>query len=402
MFAKQTIWSASLVALCGAAAIARAEDDPSAQPDDEVRPPSAVEPSPPPRPAKPAGPVETLDPEPRQLPHDPPPGPIAKPSGRFAIGAGFSSDDGFLASATLVQPDLFRTGSLLMMHAQVSARRQLFLTRFADPDVLDSPLGLSFDLYSDRRTLPGFIREGTGAALTASYRTGHIKWFLGYRLEHVEVESTAMSAARSLDPLPPLTGGLISSVRAGMVYDTTDGSAAPLRGTELGTSLEIADRRLGSDLQFTKADSWLRHHQPIGPLTLHLAGSYSAIWQPIPGGGFASAPRSERLFLMSSHEIRGYRPDSFGPVDALGTPVGGDAKILGSVELEVPLVRRLGLSAFGFADAGGLLAEGQSQLGLSAGFGLLWRSPIGPLKFSWALPVDGKDPVFVFGIGSGF
>jgi outer membrane protein assembly factor BamA len=189
---------------------------------------------------------------------------------------------------------------------------------------------------------------------------------------------------------------MLSAVRAGVVYDTLDRPDAPLRGTQVGSAIEVADRWLGSDLQFIKTDAWIQHHQPIGPLTLHASASFSTIGAP---GG---PPRSERLFLTSASEIRGYQPETFGPVGALGTPIGGEAKLLARAELEVPLVRRIGLSAIGFADAGGLYGGGQGQTGLSVGFGLLWRSPIGALRFSWALPVDGAHPAFVFGIGSSF
>ncbi len=381
MFAKQTVVSASLVALCGAAATARAEDDASARSEGEVWVNDADE----------LPPVE-----PRELPHEPLAKPIAKPSGRFSIGAGFSSDEGFIAGAEVVQPDLFRTGSLLSLSARISARRQLFLTRFADPDVLGSRLGLSVDLYNDMHQLPGFHRNAAGGSLTLAHPFGdHARAFVGYRLEDVKVQELASNAARTLTPEPPLTGGLLSALKAGVVYDTLDHKIAPTRGTQIGGSIEVGDRSLGSDIEFIRTDAWAHHHQPIGPLTLHLSGSFTTIGGP--GGG--PAPRSERLFLMSGSEIRGYHPDTFGPVNALGTPVGGDAKLLGSVELEVPLVRRIGLSAIGFADAGALVAQGQGQFGRSVGFGLLWRSPIGPLKLSWAVPLDGGKPGFVFGIG---
>lgn len=335
--------------------------------------------------------------EPRELPPQKPQLPIRKPSGTISIGAGFSSDEGFIAGAEIAQPDLFRTGNLLMLSARLSSRRQLFLTRFADPDVLGSRLGLSIDLYNDMHTLPGFQRNAAGASLTLAHPFGnHARAFIGYRIE--EVEAKELSVARTIDPqpLPPLIGGTLSALKAGVVYDTLDRRDAPLRGTQIGGSIEIGDRVLGSDLEFLRTDAWVAHHQPLGPLTLHIAGSFTTI------GGPGGPPRSERLFLTSSNEIRGYHPDSFGPISSLGTPIGGEAKLLGSVELEVPLVRRIGLSAFGFADAGALVGDGQGQAGRSVGFGLLWRSPIGPLKFSWALPVDGERPVFGFVMGTSF
>lgn len=382
MFAKQAAWSASLVALCSAAPFARAEGEVSPQGDDEAWVDDVN--------------VEAKDlAEPRELPPAEP-APKEPPTGTFMLGAGYSSVEGFIASASIAQDDLFRTGTHLSLHARLSARRQLFLLRFVDPDVLGSKLGLGVDLYNDVKQRPGFERGGAGGSLMLSHPiVGKLRAFVGYRIEEVEVTPEATFSARATDMLPPLVGGTLSALRAGVVYDTLDRRIAPLRGSNIGASIEVADARLGSDLHFTRTEAWAQTHQPIGPLTLHLSGSLTTITGP---GG---APRSERLFLDSMHELRGYMPLEFGPVDRMGVPVGGEAKLLGSAELEVPLIRQIGLSATAFADVGGLFDRAAgSQIGRSVGVGLLWRSPIGPLRFSWALPLDGSDElVFGFGIG---
>jgi outer membrane protein insertion porin family len=391
MFAKQTAWSASLVAVCSAAGTARAEGDVHEVPshgDDEAWVDTAMlGPSAPPEPREPP-------PPPREDP-PPKPGESKPPTGSFMLGAGFSSVEGFIASASIVQDDLFRTGNHLSLHTRISQRRQLFLLRFIDPDLLGTKVGVGVDLYNDLRQRPTFDRSAAGGSLTLSHPiVGKLRAFAGYRIEEVEVEPRDGPATRGTAPLPPLGGGNISAFRAGLVYDTRDRRLAPLSGSNIGASIEVADPRWGSDLRFTRTEAWAEHHQPLGPLTLHLSGSLTTI--AAPGG----VPLSERLFLDTAHEIRGYSPLSFGPVDGLGRPVGGDAKLLGSAELEVPLARRIGLSAVGFVDGGGIAVRGgESVHGLSAGFGLLWRSPIGVLRFSWAFPADGGGPVFVFGMG---
>lgn len=386
MFAKQTVLSASLVALLGAALPARAEGEVSPQSTGEAH-------------------ADDPLPEPRELP------PAKRfhrryrtePTGTFSIGAGYSSDEGFLAAATIAQPDLFHTGHQLSMHARLSQRRELFLERYAIPELLGTQWSLSVDLYSDTRRLPAFTRAGTGAALTLAHPLGeHLRGFVSYRIEDVEIKDSSPVALRTVEPMPPLTGGLLSAVRAGWVYDTLDRHDAPLRGSNIGASLEVANGALGSDLHYAKFESWMSHHQPIGALTLHLSGSFTTLTDSFstietPGG----PPRSERLFLNSSQDIRGYSPLTFGPVDSLGRAVGGDTKVLASAELEAPLVRRIGLSAIGFMDAGALFDRHlYGQAGHSVGVGLLWRSPIGALRFSWAVPLDGGKPTFCFSIGT--
>jgi len=355
MFAKQTVLSASLVALLGAGP-ARAEPSASPQADDEAPP---------------------LKP------------PKRKRTGTFSIGAGMSSDEWFIATARLEQPDLFGTGKYLGLSATISSKREQMMLRYADPSVLGTPFALTADLYTDYKVMPGFTRRGSGFSTALTHPLGHnVHAFIGYRLEAIEAES--LIVARSTDSAPTLRSGLLSAVRTGISYDTP--------GTSFGVSVERADQRLGSDFNETRLNAWANTHQPLGPFTLHLSGSFSAIADP------SGVPLNERLFLGSSREVRGYRAYTLGPVDGLGRPIGGDTKVLGRAELELPIVRRIGLSVVGFADAGVVLdrTTGQGELGRSVGVGLLWRSPIGPLRFDWALPLDGGKPALVFGFGFGF
>ena len=367
MFAKQTIVSASLAALLGGAATARADADPEEPASGEVQPPGDVAPEP-------------VEAEPA-----PPP---KKPPGLFQIGAGFSSVESFIATATIAQDNLFGTGKGLALSARISKLRQLFALRYSDPAILGSDYGFAIDLVHDERVLPGFTRKSSGGALTLSREIApHLRVFGTYKLEAVEAIDP-LAVARTTAPLAGTT--LLSSLRGGLEYNTLDDPYMPMRGTRIGGSIEIADRRLGSDVNLMRTEAWASTHAPLGPLTLHLGGRVSTI--------SGDVPRTERLFL-DPREIRGFMPDELGPVDGWGMPAGGTMKLSGRAELEAPLIRRLGISAVGFLDAGGVLDRGAGTTGMSYGVGLVWRSPIGPLGFDWAWRPDGGGPVFGFGFG---
>jgi outer membrane protein insertion porin family len=357
MFAKQTIASASLfVWLFGTAAFAYAEGDDAA---------------------------------------DKREGEARQPTGSFQIGAGFSSYEGFIGHARIEQTSLFGSGHALALDASISARRQGFVLDYRSAPLQDG-LTLGAQLFSDRRLMPGFVREGNGGTLTLTKQvTRHLKLFAGLRLEHVSVEDTTATVPRSISTPLPLANGLIASLHAGFAYDSTDRPDVPTRGSTFGAIYESADRRLGSDFAFDRTRVWASHHQPIGALTLHVSGSMTQL-----SGG---APRSERLFLDDLHELRGFTPGTFGPIDGVGTPIGGMTKLTGRIELEVPLVRRAGLSVIGFHDVGALGTGSEMALGRSLGLGVLWRSPIGPMRFDWAVPLDGGGPPrFLFGLGGGW
>lgn len=317
----------------------------------------------------------------------PPPAP-RRPTGRFQIGAGFSSDENFIATATIAQDDLFHTGQRLSLSTQISSRRQLFLLGY------DIPLGggveLRTQLYAKDQLLPGFRRQAAGgtASLVAPL-ADHLTGFVGFRLEQVEAVPTDEIIARSVDPVAdtPIT---IAALRAGLAYSTLDDPVLPTKGRTFGAAFEVADPRWGSDVNLAKASIYSSFHQPIGGAILHLAATGTAIASRDPGG----VPRSERLYLDTSTLVRGYAPGSLGPRE------GGTIMYTARAELEVPLFRSAGISVVGFLDGGGIFdRSGAGSAGTSYGFGILWRSPIGPLRFDWGFPVDGGPMRFVFGVG---
>jgi outer membrane protein insertion porin family len=325
----------------------------------------------------------------------------------FLIGAGYGSDDGLVLRSAVASRDLFGWGQTLALSAELSRRRKLFLIHFEEPELTDD-LGLSIDLQRREESWPGFDRIGAGGALTLSRRLGrNTRAFLAYRIEDVSVERDAPETGSIAREVAPGVGeraspGLVSALRLGVEHSTVDTQLFPRRGTSAGAWIEVAERRLGSDTDLVRGRAWLGHHRPFGPLTLHLVGSAEAVTSRDPLG----VPLSERLQLDGSSELRGYAPGALGPVDALGTSLGGNVKLTGRVELEFPIAPRFGLSGAVFADAGALLdVEGRhGAAGSSVGFGLLWRSPIAPIRLDLAFPLDGDGlhPGLLFGLGVAF
>ena len=127
--------------------------------------------------------------------------------GYFQIGAGYNSDEGFLATAAVDQPSLFGSGIELGEFAMISERRQRFDLK------LDVPGLARFDLYNDMRQLPGFERNAVGLAMRHTIQVSdHVTAWLGYRLEHVGVDRDAI--ARSTEAGGPDAAGLVSALSA--------------------------------------------------------------------------------------------------------------------------------------------------------------------------------------------
>src|SRR5690606_1327303 len=108
-------------------------------------------------------------------------------------------------------------------------------------------------------------------------------------------------------------------------------------------------------------------------------------------------PFFKNFFAGGFNSVRGYNINTLGPRDNNNLALGGSKRIVGNVEVLFPVPfmkddKSVRLSAF--AD-GGTIINSFSGLGFddfrySAGLAATWISPMGPLKFSIAQPLNDK------------
>ncbi|TMH49034.1 MAG: outer membrane protein assembly factor BamA, partial [Betaproteobacteria bacterium] len=168
---------------------------------------------------------------------------------------------------------------------------------------------------------------------------------------------------------------------------------------------------------------------PVGDLSYYKLNYLIQWFTPLPanivwmlrgdvgyGGGLGNKPLPffKAYYAGGVGSVRGYDTASLGPQDSQGNTIGGRRKIIGNAELFFPLPgakandQSVRLSVF--TDAGQIYDNGsQPQLEsfrFSAGAGLAWNSPVGPLKFSYGYPLNKKigDRVqhFQFQVGTVF
>lgn len=213
----------------------------------------------------------------------------------------------------------------------------------------------------------------------------------------------------------------LSTVSAAVIRDTRDDLLAPTRGALLGWDNDVAARAIGSEVGFVKsfAQGFFYRRLPGRRATvlafggrLGLASGFDRAvvrldeaGNPVPGADgqpivdvVSDLPASERFFAGGDTSVRGYALDRLGTpetIDRNGFPRGGNAVMILNAELRVPIVG--GLGAVGFMDAGNVFNRVSdfdvAEIKPTAGLGLRYLSPIGPLRVDFGFKLDrGRLP----------
>jgi len=366
-------------------------------------------------------------------------------TGAFQIGAGFSSVESFIAQAQISQNNLLGRGQSLVLQAQMSSLRQLFMLQFDEPYFLDTNWHFGFNLFDQQRYYLGFTRQSKGGSLTWGYLIAdNLRMYLTYTLQDISVSTGGRSnlfSGGQRSPLPPgslanlLRAGVVSSWRVSLTHDTRNDRMFPRSGWYNTISAEFAEPAFLSEAQFSRFEGTARYFYPLwGPLVLGLKGDVGAVVSRRAQG----VPIFERYFVGGIYDVRGFGLASLGPqikVPVLQLPdgpmrsfaVGGNMQVVGKVEVVMPLFEKLNIRAVVFTDVGNAynlesqycrirLASADlsvdpcvavfplNSLRSSWGFGLRWFSPIGPLRFEWGFPykpLPGESSVvFEFTIGN--
>ena len=335
-----------------------------------------------------------------------------KQTGTFQIGAGFSSLESFILTGQISKENFLGRGQTLSAQITFSAIRQLYSVSFFEPYMLDTPITFAFDLFNFQEEFIDFTRLRTGGTLSLGYRlTDDLSLSFSYALE--AVDATLRRSDINIERLRQ--EGLTSSLRATLSLDTRDNRIFPTSGQYSTLSAEVASRYLGSENEFWRVIGRTRWYFPLfWDFVLRLNGTAGFI----QGLGGQSVPLFERFFVGGIFTVRGFERNSIGEhlylasnPDGTLNPItiGGNKELILNAEIEFPIFKEVGIKGVVFMDAGNSWGGDEFNpldLRTSAGFGLRWNSPVGPLRFEWGFPLKprkGEDPsVFEFTIGNSF
>ncbi len=195
----------------------------------------------------------------------------------------------------------------------------------------------------------------------------------------------------------------LSSVASSMIRDTRNDAIDPTSGSLIGTDAELAARRLGSDVGFVKTfiQGFSYRQLPRSSSTVLVLGARVGLAKAFARTATVSGeatiiddeiPLSERFFAGGDSTVRGFALDRLGPLDLNGFPRGGQGLVVLNAELRIAV--RGGLGAVAFIDAGNV-SPFVNQIDMSetrgaVGFGLRYRSPLGPIRVDLGVKLDRR------------
>lgn len=306
-----------------------------------------------------------------------------RPTGSLSIGGGYSSVDKIIGMVDLTEGNLGGRGQYAKLRGEFSSKSTTYELSFKDPWFLDYPVSFSTSIYKTRREYVNYTKKGTGGSLGFGKRFWDY-WSTGasYNFERSTIFGVKENASAVIKSQEGTR--ITSSISPYIARDTRDNTLDPHSG--LSSSLNMTYAGIGGDNKFFKAviDSALFY--PVSKRTtfsVHLNYGYAT------GLYGEELPLYERFYVGGIYSVRGFDYGEAGPKDETGAVTGGKRKIVFNAEYTFPLISEAGLKGVIFYDAGTAYDHSSDiRIRQSAGAGIRWLSPIGPLRLEWGYKLD--------------
>lgn len=366
-----------------------------------------------------------------------------QPTGSFSIAGGYSTSEGFLAEISVQETNFQGKGQFARVSVNNGQKSRGGELSFTEPFFMGRRIAAGFDIftkYSDATSYSRYQSRTTGFTLrTGVPITEEFSVGTRYTLyqQKIRIPQTASLPYNDCQ----LPGATISCINNGeasvaikeaqgktvtslvgltLAYNTLDNFKDPTSGIFAELKPEVAG--VGGDSRFFRAVATARYYYPI-------TDDFNAMLK-VQGGhmmGFGSDKlRVLDHFYQGPDLVRGFAPSGIGPRDRNGdsnaNAVGGTTYLGATAEVTFPifgLPREIGLRGAVFADAGTLFGyrgkktfdlngngtlngvgpgcdgvanlqseclsvRDESKIRSSVGAGLLWASPLGPIRIDYA------------------
>jgi outer membrane protein insertion porin family len=333
-------------------------------------------------------------------------------TGELSFGVGISSAEAVVGDVSIRERNLLGRGQDLKVGASLSPSRQQVDIAFTEPYFLDRNVAAGFDVFNiqnDRQDRSSFDEVNTGLRLRSRFSiTENLRQAVNYTIRQDEISGVGNSTS----PLIRRDEGtyLTSSVGYELIYDTRDDTIRPNSGVLIRGGQNVAG--FGGDIKYVRSDATWSYFYPF---TDDLVGNFA-----LKGGHIVGINQDVRVtdrYFIGGGSFRGFEAGGIGPRDPnTADAIGGTAYFVATSEMRFPLglPNELGVVGRAFsevgtltdADVSGFAIQDEKSPRLTAGLGMSWLSPFGPIQvdFAQALVKEkfDKEELFRFSFGTRF
>lgn len=347
---------------------------------------------------------------------------VEQPTGELSFGAGYSTSEGVIGDISLTERNLMGKGQYVRLGFSGSFERAQVDFSFTEPHFLDRNLAAGFDLFYkevDFTNEASFRERNAGGDIRLGFPIADdTQLGLRYRFERQTIYDVSEDASLAVQTAEGTFN--TSSVGYTVAYDTRNVVNSPTAGAFVSLSQDLAG--VGGDVRYLRSVADARAYYPVTNKITLVGRAQGGV---ISGWG-GDDVRVADLFFKGGETVRGFDRAGFGPRDACEDPVtgqqvghctkdalGGEIYWATTAELRFPfpfIPDNLGMQGAFFVDAGSLWDPSQiattavdagnlddcnkkakncvrpsfindsSMPRVSAGFSLIWQSPLGPLR----------------------
>ena len=340
---------------------------------------------------------------------------VEKPTGSVSLGAGFSSTEKVALSFGIRQENAFGSGNYLATEVNTSKYNRTIVISTTDPYFTPEGISRTIDVFH-RTTRPylgdlnaySLVNSGAGMRFGVPFSEIDTVYF-GANLEQTSIRPGNNLPNAYVEYMQQF--GYTSNslpITIGWARDGRDSALVPTRGILQRFNSDLS---ASGDARYVRTNYQIQQYTPLTKkYTLALNADLG--W----GQGLSNRPYPlfKNYFVGGLGSVRGFQQSTLGPSDSTNSLyLGGPKKIVLNAELMAPFPgagNDRTLRLFAFTDVGRAFGEDEKinfgELRSSIGVGLSWISPMGPLRFSYALPmkrqVADKIQRLQFQIGTSF
>ncbi len=328
-----------------------------------------------------------------------------RPTGSFSIGAGYSSQDSIFAMFQIAQNNLFGKGQKLQASAKLGGLSTEFNIGYTEPWLFDTRLSGTVNLYKwsqeyedyefEGEDYDEYSRDSQGVGLGLGYPIDKIdeytRGYVNYAYDNSDISDVPEDASVTWKDMEGKN--ITSSITFGIGRDSKDKPWDTSKGSENSISFEFAGRGLGGDVDFNKIRATSAWYFPLWWKTVFLVrGSWGFIEEKAGG----KLPVYQKFRIGGINSVRGFDYASISPRDPLTNDrIGGEKMMYYNIEYRFPILKEQGIVGLVFYDMGNVLTDDEhytfSGIRRSAGCGIRWYSPMGPLRVEYGKNLDVQE-----------